>query len=520
MLKKKEKIMILSHTAINFAKHRLYRYILKMFLLLPAISISSEFSAQVIGNFSEQSIFTNEQGGYTCYRIPAIIKAPNGDLLAFSEGRVGSCGDFAENDIVMKRSKDNGTSWSNLVVVCDNLTHNRVIVSNPAPVVDMTDPSNPNGVVRLVYNVSDWGEYTVMDGTGVREVFTRISIDNGLTWSTPENITLQVHRPNQPSINPLYNFDEDWRHNAITPGHAIQLEQGTRKGRLLFPANYTINVLGSHEGHSYAFYTDDHGATWHIGGIVEKGTNEAMAVEKTNGEILMTMRKQFHGPEGSALGASKYRAGVISSDEGVTFGAAFNDLELPDPVVQGSILRFTATGEYDKDRILIANPASDSSRENMTVRISYDEGDTWQVSKVVNSANSAYSDMVIDKNKNINLLYERSDPKGISLAQFDLEWLSDGNDNVNTLSQQDQSLINKKSIAYPVPADNYINVNLFTFEGSVDVNIYNIMGSLVKRLKLKRGIHKLDIRDFPKGTYILKVNSKKESNILKFIKSF
>ena len=512
---------------INYTKHQFYAYFLRTSLWLLAISNSSEISAQrlihhgqVTGNFSEQQIFTNGSDGYTCYRIPAIIKAPNGDLLAFAEGRVGSCYDFAQNDIVMKRSTDNGASWSNLAVVCDNIAHNRVIVSNPAPVVDMTDPSNPEGAVRLVYNASDWSENSVIGGTGVREVFTRISADNGLTWSKPENITLQVHRPNQPSINPLYNFVEDWRHNAITPGHAIQLEHGKKNGRLLFPANYTINVSGSNEGHSYAFYTDDHGATWHIGGTVEQGTNEAMAVEKTNGEILMTMRKQFHGPEGSNLGTSKYRAGVISSDEGETFGTAFNDIELPDPVVQGSILRYTTTSEHDRDRILIANPASQSSRVNMTVRISYDEGDTWQVSKVINSSYSSYSDMIIDNNTNINLLYEKWNPYGIYLAQFDLEWLSDGDDSINTLSQQDQNLINEKYIIYPVPADNYMNVNLLRFSGSLDINIYNIMGSLVKQLKLERGIHKLDIRDIPKGTYILKVNSKKESNILKFIKSF
>jgi hypothetical protein len=65
-----------------------------------------------------------------------------------------------------------------------------------------------------------------------------------------------------------------------------------------------------------------------------------------------------------------------------------------------------------------------------------------------------------------------------------------------------------------------MNINLLKFPGSLDINIYNIMGSLVKQLKLERVIHKLDIRDIPKGTYILKVNSKKESNILKFIKRF
>jgi sialidase-1 len=64
-------------------------------------------------------------------------------------------------------------------------------------------------------------------------VWYKTSVDGGNTWSDAVNITTQVHRPYQPQINPAYNFKEDWRSYANTPGHAMQFESGKYKGRIL-----------------------------------------------------------------------------------------------------------------------------------------------------------------------------------------------------------------------------------------------------------------------------------------------
>jgi sialidase-1 len=53
-------------------------------------------------------VFISGTEGYKSFRIPAIIKTSNNDLLAFCEGRVNSSGDFGDIDIVMKRSTDHG----------------------------------------------------------------------------------------------------------------------------------------------------------------------------------------------------------------------------------------------------------------------------------------------------------------------------------------------------------------------------------------------------------------------------
>lgn len=92
--------------------------------------------------YSQALVFKSGNNGYVAYRIPAIIKGPGGDLLAFCEGRVNNAGDFGNIDIVLKRSLDGGLSWSSLQIVVDA---DSLQAGNPAPVVDLLDPQYPSG---------------------------------------------------------------------------------------------------------------------------------------------------------------------------------------------------------------------------------------------------------------------------------------------------------------------------------------------------------------------------------------
>src|SRR5690606_18253985 len=94
-------------------------------------------------------VFVSGEDGYGSYRIPAMVKAPNGDLLAFAEGRVHHAGDFGDIDIVMKRSTDNGKTWGALQRVAE---YGELQAGNPAPVVDLLDPAYPQGRIFLFYN--------------------------------------------------------------------------------------------------------------------------------------------------------------------------------------------------------------------------------------------------------------------------------------------------------------------------------------------------------------------------------
>ena len=70
----------------------------------------------------------------------------------------------------------------------------------------------------------------------------------------------------------------------------------------------------------------------------------------------------------------------------------------------------------------------------MTVRVSYDEGISWPVSRVVHEGPAAYSSLVVLRDRSIGLLFERGDRSAyerISFARFTLNWLTDGKDDLD-----------------------------------------------------------------------------------------
>ena len=64
-----------------------------------------------------RNIFLPGEGGYSCFRIPAVLALPTGGYAVFAEARNKSCSDWAPTDTVVKTSLD-GLSWSNMTVLC------------------------------------------------------------------------------------------------------------------------------------------------------------------------------------------------------------------------------------------------------------------------------------------------------------------------------------------------------------------------------------------------------------------
>jgi sialidase-1 len=358
-------------------------------------------SAKIFAQSKPIPVYVSGNEGYKSFRIPAIIKAPNGDLLAFCEGRVNNAGDFGNIKIVLKRSTDNGKTWNSLQIVASNDT---LQAGNPAPVVDLTDPRFPQGRIFLFYNTGNSHEMELRKGKGHRDVFYKTSVDNGNTWSEPTDITLQVNRINQPQINPKWNFKEDWRSYANTPGHAMQFEKGKYKGRIFIAANHSSGdpkpELRDYKAHGY--YTDDHGATFHLSETVPfEGSNESTAAELTNNSLMLNSRNQ----------TGKYRIVSLSKDGGATWDTTYVDYNLPDPICEGSLLNI---GIKRKKTILaFCNNVSQQGRDSLTLQISFDEGKTWKKKFLIDPKNSAYSDIVELSKKTIGVLYEADDYKEI-----------------------------------------------------------------------------------------------------------
>jgi sialidase-1 len=360
--------------------------------------------AAFVSNAQETIVFEGGKEGHAIYRIPAIISLPNGELMAFAEGRVHGTDDFGDINLVMKRSMDQGKTWSSLKMLVD---YDSLQAGNPAPVVDLHDPKYPQGVIYLFFNTGNNHEYEVRMNQGVREVWMMKSFDLGKTWEDPVNITLQTHRPNNPQFNPNYNFKEDWRHYANTPGHAFQFQEGKFKGRIFVAANHSVGPPKDNfeEYQAHGFFTDDHGKTFQLSESISfPGSNESIGAELSNNRMIMSIRNQ--------RGDIRNRILAYSSDGGTTWDTAYFEESLSDPVCQASILPI---GMKDGKTVLAhSNAADPNHRNNLTIKISYDEGKTWSKSILVDrtadpkkSSWTAYSDLVnIDQNT-VGILYER-----------------------------------------------------------------------------------------------------------------
>ncbi|NUT34483.1 MAG: neuraminidase [Hamadaea sp.] len=319
----------------------------------------------------ETAVFTAKADGYFCYRIPAIVKATNGDLLAFAEGRVANCDDRGDIDLVLKRSHDGGRTWGPLQVVSDGAgdTH-----GNPMPIVD-----ERTGRIVLLTTHNPGGP-----GSGGRMPYLQVSDDDGATWTAPREMT-ELLRPEWTA----------WY--ATGPVHAIQLQRGPHAGRLVMSANHeSIATDGRRIAGITLGYSDDGGDTWQLGADAGGAAddifvNESTLVELTDGRIYVNVREA-----GTSLGTRAY---AVSSDSGASFDGAFQMLpELTMPVVQGALLRLTATDEGDaRNRILFSGPANPGKREALTIRSSYDEAQTWETwdnGKVISWGPGGYSDLV------------------------------------------------------------------------------------------------------------------------------
>lgn len=326
------------------------------------------------------SVFTSDQEGYACFRIPAIITAADGNLIAFSEGRKGGCSDTGNIDLVMKRSTDGGITWGALQVIWDDGDNT---CGNPAPVLEST-----SGKLLLLstWNLGTDKESAIIAQTSqdTRRVFVLESTDNGLTWSEPRDLTETTKLP-------------EWTWYATGPGSGIQIQQGPHKGRLMIACDH-IEAL-TEKYFSHVIWSDDQGVSWQLGGSTPiDQLNECEVAELPNNRLMLNMRNYDR--------TSKNRQLSFSEDGGSTWSTPFFHPALIEPICQASLQRYSFP-ESGKSRLLFSNPASQEARKNMTLRVSYNEGQTWLLDTVLHGGPSAYSDLVVLQDGQIGCLYER-----------------------------------------------------------------------------------------------------------------
>ena len=356
--------------------------------------------------FEEQDLFVSGEGGYVRYRIPALAVTTRGTLLAFCEARKYTGSDSDQIDLFLRRSFDDGRTFDEIQVVA---TQQDWVCGNPAPVVD-----RDTGRIWLPFckNRRDGDETMICEGKAPRQVWMTYSDDDGATWAEPWEITDDVKLRN-------------WSWYATGPCHGIQLESG----RLVVPCDHIVfeNYNRQDPYYSHIIYSDDHGETWQIGGSADEGTNESTVVETADGQLYLNCRNKLPLAKGG-----NYRAIAWSRDQGTTFAPIVHDAALLEPICQASVCRLTLAADRDRNRILFSNPAS-RTRDHLTVRLSYDECRTWPVWRLLHAGPAAYSDLCVTRDLSVCCLYERGETgpyERITLARFNLEWLSGGADRI------------------------------------------------------------------------------------------
>lgn len=349
---------------------------------------STKYDSRQDDVIMRQDLFnTSMKENVSCFRIPSIVTAPNGDLIAAIDERVLSCADLIggrDINTVIRRSSDNGVTWGPIETVAD--FPDGKSCSDPSMIVD-----NVTKEVFLFYNFMDHD-----NAHGIYRLHVMRSKDNGETWTGPEDITPQI-------------TDTSWRQDFmfITSGRGTQTSDGTLLHTLV-NLQHGLHVFGS----------DDHGATWHLFSDALKPGDESKIVELPDGRWMINCRLN------KALGRQIY----VSDDRGKTWDS-WNDTTLADPGCNAGIINYTSKAKgSDKDRLLFVNANDTSARRNLTVKISYDCGKTWSEGKTIYSGEAAYSSMTVLQNGDIAVLYEKDDYTNNELVVFSLEWLTDGKD--------------------------------------------------------------------------------------------
>jgi sialidase-1 len=383
----------------------------------------------------QTSLFNWGMAGYPVFNNPAIVTTNSGVVLAFAEGRATSQ-DVSSYAIVMRRSTDNGATWSAPTQVYGVAPNSGTVISQPSPIVDKV-----TGHVFLLFNRGQPNATTGL--LELDDILVTDTSDDGLTWSTPVDITSSVtvtaaNNPGPPGAFP--NIAWGWA--VVGPGHGIQLEHGEHAGRLIIGGDHRETADNSGKSFSHVIYSDDDGATWHLGGGLagypppfenvdnqNDWSNENTLVEQTDGSIYMSVRVQKD--------QQHYRGASVSTDGGITWSPMTHANDLFVYEVEGSLIRLN-------DHVLLfSSPAStdafDEVRHEMTIWASYDDGDSWVKKKVVFFGYSGYSDMTVVGPDTILLTFTRGWLGGlgvgdnnamgyefyseIALVRINLDWL-------------------------------------------------------------------------------------------------
>ena len=392
------------------------RKVLSFFVVLLVSLVATTAMAQ--SELTRYPVYTMGENNSQYYRIPAIVETANGTLVAIADQRGAELGDLPNIiSIVAKTSTNGGQTWSSMKTIAQGNSSAGTTYGDAAAVYDEVTGK----IITVFVGNENYGGNCVglwaSNSSFPLRLYKSESSDNGATWTTPVDISNDIY-------NSIYGSRSYWIGMFAGSGSAVQLKKGDKAGRLMFVVAARNNSTWGGTMSNYAVYSDDHGATWKVStNAACANGDEAKIVELSNGDLLMSIKNRNKG----------YRLMAKSTDQGVTWTTASENATLMDPACNGDVVSYTtADGKY---YLLHSMPGSSSTRENVTVYLSSDDGKTWPIKRQIYSGYSAYSALEVLNDGTIGIVVEEgkwdsglpgSDGFNLAYYNFTLDWLLNG----------------------------------------------------------------------------------------------
>lgn len=334
------------------------------------------------------TVFEPGEAGYAAYRIPALVMAGDGDLVALAEARRESLSDAAPTKhLLAKRSADGGATWGDALPVAAG-HGDAASCMNPSPIVS-------GDRLVVVFNVLSGTEWEVARGDARSVLCVVEGADHGRAWGEPRAIGATLRLP--AGVEAAWPRPDGWRVQVGTLGHAARLRRGPHAGRLCAVGHATFGEGSVFDSVAFLFWSDDDGVTWTSGpaivrrddGTPARGLNESTLAELPDGRLFVTSR---HYRDGRPVG--RRAACLVAWDEGgeARPGPVRTQRELIDSGAQGSLLAVDDPA-LPLGRLRFCNPAHPTARVRLTLRESLDGGGTWPHERLLVAGRAGYSDM-------------------------------------------------------------------------------------------------------------------------------
>lgn len=326
------------------------------------------------------------------FRIPGLVTTNKGTLLGVYDVRYNSSVDLQEHvDVGLSRSTDGGKTWEKMRLPLafgetGGLPAAQNGVGDPSILVD-TKTNTVWVVAAWTHGMGNqrawWSSHPGMDVNHTAQLVMSKSTDDGKTWSEPINVTEQVKDPS-------------WYFLLQGPGRGITMSDGT----LVFPIQYIGSDRIPNAG---IMYSKDSGKTWKIHNHARTNTTEAQVAEVEPGVLMLNMRDNRGGS----------RAVYTTTDLGETWKEHESSrTALIEPVCMASLISVKAKDNVlKKDILIFSNPNSTKNRNNMTIKVSLDDGKTWSPEHQVlvdEGYGWGYSCLSMVDKETVGILYESS----------------------------------------------------------------------------------------------------------------